>query len=550
METELTLTSSQPKPLPKDRYARSRSAVAMMLRIAALLVFPLTLSALVNADEPMEKFVGALRDRGYFDIAIEYLDRVKPSVLSVAARQQLPFERAQTYREAAANSRDLRQVDTMLAAAQKAIGAYQPTNATNATASATARFRGDLLFSRARINMARASRKQLSETQRGELVKQTREYLAASQNEYQTATKQMAAALKVFQIDPEDSSTATELTRLRSQYTFLKTRGPTLNERLADTWNSGSVERTELLKTTAAEAKAVWTKYRKYKPALQACLTAASCYQKLEELDSSQQMISEIFALQRSDVSPTVRREALSIAVGNWQAMEPFPWQTVIAETEPAINVLTPQQANQPQWLPIRLAFAQALHEKANSLSGQKGAAPKRQAREASEAAIKLAQAVAQVPGDLRQTAVSLLKSWDADSAVPPPPTAANTSGEAKSFAQAESQGKAIVREIDSLLREISAATRNVRQAGSAAEKQQAQTARNNLKQKLNARADAALNLFNQAVLLADDSVTRPQLNGVRYLQCYSYFAKQQYIESSVIAEFLLDKVSQRRGNS
>lgn len=542
METELTLTSSQPKPMPAQFYTPPMLAAIIPLRLTVLIATLLLLPAISIADEPMKKFVEALRDRDYFDVAIDYLEQVKPASLSPKSRERLPLEKATTYSQAAASSRDLREADTLLAAAQKAIEAYQPRDATDANQSTTARFRGDLLFNRARVNMARTSSERISETQRSKLIEQTRSYLTASREEYQTSTTSMKSALKNFQIDPDDSSTANELTRMRAQYTYLKTRGPTLNERLAETWDDGSPESKQLLEQTAADAKSVWTKYRKYKPALDACLTAARCYQKLGQLDPSQQMVNQVFALPRAEISPTVRREALSIAAANWQATQPFPWETVVAETEPAVKLLTPQQTVHPQWQAVQLVLARALHEKGSSLSGQSGSTAKRDAKDASEAAIKLAQTIAKAPGPAREQAVNLLKEWNAGSDVPPPAVATTSAVKAESFAEAERLGKAVVRDIDSLIRQISVATQKVRQATSPAEKQQAQAARNELTQQQAAQSDAAIKLFNQAIRVADESVTRTQINGVRYLQCYCHFAKQQYIESSVIAEFLLAK--------
>ena len=548
METELTPTSSQPKPTSASFYTPPMLAAIVLARLAVLIATLLLLPKFMAADEPMKKFVEALRDRDYFDVAIDYLENVKPASLSPDSQERLPLEKATTYRQAAAASRDLREADTLLAAAQKAIEAYRPGNVTGASESNTARFRGDLLFSRARVNMARTSSERISETQRNELLNQTRSYLTSSRAEYQAATESLASVLKNFQIDPDDSSTTNELARMRAQYTYLKTRGPALNERLADTWNESSQEHKQLLEQTAVDAKTVWTKYRKYGPtlAVDACLTAARCYQKLGQLDPSQQMINQIFALQRAGISPTVRREAFSIAIGNWQATQPFPWETVVAETEPVVKMLTPQQSVHPQWQAIQLVLARALHQKGIALSDQRGSTAKRDARDASEAAIKLAQAIASVPGAARPQAVNLLKEWNASSDEPHSATASAV--EAKSFAEAERLGTAIVREIDSMLRQISAANQQVRQAGSPAEKQRAQAAKNELTKQQAARSDVALKLFQQAILLADESVTRAQINGVRYLQCYCHFAKQQYIESSVIAEFLLERYPNATG--
>jgi hypothetical protein len=48
--------------------------------------------------------------------------------------------------------------------------------------------------------------------------------------------------------------------------------------------------------------------------------------------------------------------------------------------------------------------------------------------------------------------------------------------------------------------------------------------------------------MFDLALSLADKSTIRADINNIRYLQCYCYFATEHYIESALIGEFLLSK--------
>ena len=58
----------------------------------------------------------------------------------------------------------------------------------------------------------------------------------------------------------------------------------------------------------------------------------------------------------------------------------------------------------------------------------------------------------------------------------------------------------------------------------------------------LDSQSDRALSMLNLSLDLADDNTVRADLNNVRYLQSYCYFASQRFYESSLIGEFLLDK--------
>jgi len=498
----------------------------------------------------MFKFADALREREYFGVAIDYLEQVKPSQLSAESRAALPLEKATTYSRAATSSRDLREADSLLAAALKAIEGYQPKGSNDKAAAKVARLRGDLHFNRARITKARATVEKPSRTQREQLLAQTRSFLNDSGKAYDSATKSLKSTLKNFQVDPEDSSTASELKRLRVEYTYLQTRGPMLKEQLAANLTGQKKEREKLLKEAASEAKKVWEKYRdyhrEYPPAIQSGLTAAKCYQGLGELESSQQIVSELFTLDRSVVSVPIRRETLSIAATNWQSIKPFPWETVVAETEATVKTLTPAQALHPQWQAVQLSLAQALHEKSNSLAGKKDGVSKRESKTASEAAIKLANMVAQTAGDNRERAISFLQKWGSGSEVSDPATTQASKTKAKSlgksFDEAVQLGKASLPNIESTARQIRVLDQKIQRAKSDPQKQKLQTEADKLKQQQIAETGTALDLFGQALRLNDESVTREEVNNVRYLQCYCYFARQQYIESSVIAKFLLDK--------
>ena len=541
MKTRLTLVSSQLKPVHVQPLPRSPWLPVKLSRLSILAIVLATLAmpVIAAADEPMGKFVEALRDRGYFDVAVSYLEQVEPSSLSAESQARLPLEKATTYSQAAAASRDLREAETLLSAAQTAIMAYRPPDVTDVEAARTARFQGDLYFNQARIAKARAANEKSSDAKRQQLTEQLRSLLSNSEKAYQSAATSMKAALKNFQIDSEDSSSMTQLSRLRAQYTHLKTRGPTIKEQLAAA--SDGDARTELLKEAAAEAEEVWETYQRYSPAIASCLTAARCYQELGQSEPSQEMIDKLFALERSQIPAPVRREALSIAAKNWQSFDPFPWETVLAETENPVKLLTAEQALNPQWQNVQLVLARAFYEKSQSLDRQKGATAKREAKEASETAIKLAQTVAQATGDAREQAVNFLKQWGSEADVPAPAVANAADVKAESFASAVQLGRAALPDVESQLRKINAAKRKIRATSDPGEKQQQRKELTQLQQQQLAKTGAALDLFNQAILLADESVSTKDINNVRYLQSYCYFAREQYIESSVIAEFLLE---------
>ena len=72
------------------------------------------------AEEPAEAFLEALRERGYYDVAIDYLDGLENSdLISAEFRKTLPFEKAQTLISSTDNMGDMNLVEVRLDQAQQ-----------------------------------------------------------------------------------------------------------------------------------------------------------------------------------------------------------------------------------------------------------------------------------------------------------------------------------------------------------------------------------------------------------------------------------------------
>ena len=77
------------------------------------------------AEEPVEEFLKGLRKRGYYDLAFDYLERVKTNQLvSVEARKSIPYEEALTYLEASRHQHDPEQRARQLDTAQQKLQSF------------------------------------------------------------------------------------------------------------------------------------------------------------------------------------------------------------------------------------------------------------------------------------------------------------------------------------------------------------------------------------------------------------------------------------------
>ena len=87
--------------------------------LACWLILPASLAV---AAEPAEAFLDALRNRGYYDMALEYLDRAQSDPLSpVGFREVIPLERGLTLVDSARREADFDVRGELLNKAQEAV---------------------------------------------------------------------------------------------------------------------------------------------------------------------------------------------------------------------------------------------------------------------------------------------------------------------------------------------------------------------------------------------------------------------------------------------
>ena len=93
----------------KDLRVVKKFALAFLIITGGLVAVP------IFADEPAEAFLEALRERGYYDVAIDYLNGLDNSdLISAQFRKTLPFEKAQTLISSTQNMGDMNLVEVRL----------------------------------------------------------------------------------------------------------------------------------------------------------------------------------------------------------------------------------------------------------------------------------------------------------------------------------------------------------------------------------------------------------------------------------------------------
>ncbi len=103
-------------------------------------------------------------------------------------------------------------------------------------------------------------------------------------------------------------------------------------------------------------------------------------------------------------------------------------------------------------------------------------------------------------------------------------------------------KGQDNIGEIESLLGYASRLKSQLENATQAEEKLAAQDKLKETEVRIVELSKSALQMFDLALQLKNETTSRADINNIRYLQSYCYFAMRQYFESALIGEFLLAK--------
>jgi tetratricopeptide (TPR) repeat protein len=508
--------------------------------IATISFFLMMTPHVIRAEEPAEEFLTALRDNGYYDLAIVYLNQMETSdLVSEEFKKSIPFEKAETLIDSATQLRDMDELEARLNEAEQLLTQYSETANSVEAVAKTNRYRGNLRLSRAKLYTRQAESDRLTATEKTVLQNKSREMLHLALEDYSQAREALRKALDEFQVDVANPSTSDELKRLRAAYTQIRLKLPIVKEQLADTYSEQSPDRKKLLTEAAAEYADLYDKYYRFAAGLDSGLFAARCYQKLGQHDDALNMLKELFQLENTSALKILKRNAVALAVDSWKTRQPYPADEVIAQAEPLVNALSFQELRQPDWLKIQLELAVAYHYKAEAAQNEGGSGAAAAAKDLNRKSAKLIRNVSRMPGELRDEATELMKKWNL--AVRP------TDGDAEevapeTFLDARQRGQDLVLEVESLMRQIATIKSNIAMAKSQSEKDEFTSELDNAETELDERSQEALQLFELALSLADASAPREDVNKIRYLQSVCYFATQNYFETAIIGEFLLSR--------
>ena len=403
-----------------------------MIRLSLLiatLAASIAPACFVQGEEPAEVFLEALRDNGYYDVAIDYLNELeKGDLITPEFRSSLPFEKAEVLIGSTSRLRDLGLIEERLDEAQKLLTEYASKNQSLEVSARTLRYQGNLLFQRSNIYLNQTKSDRATDGEKKELRGKARKLLEESLASYTKARAQLKRLLdptdpEAHRIDPQDPASGKKLKQLQGAYVQVRVRLPMVGEQLADTYPPGNPKGKKLLKEAAENYQKVYDSYRRFHAGLKSSVYAARCQQKLGNHQPALDQLDDIFDLSNHSSLKPMKLEAYSLAAESWSKIKPYPHLEVIQTLEPAVKVLNRAELRNPDWLRVQLELAVAQHANAIAIKKKGGPKANKTAGDMDRAAAKTLRNVARAKSPSRDRARQLLSEWNVSIAIAKDPS-------------------------------------------------------------------------------------------------------------------------------
>lgn len=488
----------------------------------------------VTADR-VDQFLQAARERGFYDAAEYYLEKLAadPSV-SDALKKEIPFRRAQLLFE---KTRTLSNVAELKQAWGEAveIANQQLVSSTDLNR----RLQAIQLITQVHVGLAEFQRRQ---------AKLPWERLAESPVHAEEARKELTKAVAAFSkggdLLLEELRDAKRSTDPARRATFDENTHRFLNhlvskmlnlDRVASTYPKSSPEFKEMMEKLVAENAEYAAKYKNPPPYdMYFQMYRVRALLQLDKWQEAAPVIDDILLLDAGYYRP-LKREVVLLGFDVWFREAPFKIELAIAQLEKIASELTEAEMSNELSQRIKLALAKAHHQRTVFTDALEVPTPEQRvaANVSSRLRSDIARQLAKLSSPVADEARELLKEW-------------GMRGPAENVKEVSTFGEAKQAGLDLLLHAIELQSQLAKLSESDLQLPENQT----LRDEMLAQANQALSWLDRSLELVTSETRRVDLNMVRLYQCQAYWVKGYYLETALIGQFLLDRFPTELGTA
>ena len=516
----------------------------MIRRIIALAVLSWTALATAPAIavEPAQAFLDGLRERGYFDVAIEYLDAAanNPNI-PVQFKETLLYQRGVTLINGARLQRDPgireKQLDEGHQVLQQFIVA-QPNHLLAVSARSEL---GNVIVERAYTRIERS--KKVTPAERQVLLKEANGLytqaiatFAALTDELKTRLKQYPAAL-----DPDkDAQRIAERDRFRQDIVQSQMLLAATREAVIETLDKGSKEWTEALTKAADSYKEVYELYRTRLAGLYARMYQGRCLYKLGKPKEASAIFSELLANPDTpDQFRALKLKVMTVAVDSWAA-QGLSLET-IDKAGKLVDSARPTEDRTDDMMGIRLAVARACKSYADELAKRNPRDP--QIKVLLSNGRKLAAYVEKFPGGFQEPARKLLPEFSGGDA-----EVVTERKEPKSFLEASTLAKEAIDAMQTANLLVKTLPPRIQTLKDPTERADLEKQLEEARTTVSKSQQDALYYCKCANKFVDRDTDIDDVNVIRYLLCYLLYNEANYNDAVILGEFLARRYPESQG--
>lgn len=483
--------------------------------------------------EPAKDFLEALREKKYYDVAVDYLDQMAASKLApVDLKRTLEYERGALLIDLSRTQRDLTAREKTLNKAEESLGNFikqLPNDPLVASANSSL---ANLLVERGRMKLEIAKKGGNKELLRGQAKEFfDKAYAAFKKAEDDFKSRLEAPAMKGHIDEKKEPQRHALREQIRKDYLQSQLVSAAVLEEAAEVLDPASKEYKDLCLKAAKEYGEIHDKYRTRLAGLYACMYRGRCLQKAGDHKAALTYLNELVD-QPDDPREfrDLKTKALNIALKSWANQKLV--DEAVKKAGGWAEKIRPQEERDPDWLEFLMGVAKLYKSAYDAKPTERES--KKLLADAKQMARNINRYTTDQQKDLQKEARDFLASL---------PGGVDTSGagrkDPKTFAEAKDAGKEAIEAIQTHQLVVTSLPPQILAETDEAAKKEMQARLDDAKKALAESQDDAFFYFRRALGLVNTETSIDDLNVVRYFLCYLNFTKKQYPEAAVLGEFL-----------
>jgi hypothetical protein len=469
--------------------------------------------------EQSAEFLAGLRERGYFDMAREYLERMRTSPLASKSFQEaVDYELGITLIDACKAERVATRKALLLDEAQKAFDRFIQERPAHADVAMARMQLANVLVERGKIFSEGAAKPGLADAQKQQQMGEARKLFEAAFKVFEAAEAKFSDEHKKFpKVIDQQKETAKYEAREKARQNLLAARLALgqVTEEIARTYLPGSAEAKKKFAEAAARFKDLFDKYSSWLAGLYAKMWEGRCYREMGEMKKAYECFESLL-LQGDTAAPVreMKNKALVLLLETYLLPSEKKYPEAIARVEAWEKDAVGPEESSLDGLAIKYLGGQAAHELA------KAAKPNDKSRNTYIATAKnWFRFVTRFNSPYEQQAQARLLE---------PLFGTAQRDEPKTFAAARDRG-------EEARQQLLAAQTQLQVAKSQGKKEDLEK----LNQQIADASAEALKYYRLALQLAGSETPLDELNTIRYYLAFLYYSTGDMYRAAVVGEFL-----------